>query len=53
MVGLKGPPALGSFARTGWDTCPASLAPLALLALKVLLNAIQKVKSLKCHKEVG
>ena len=31
------------FACTGWDTCPASLAPLASLALKVLLNAAQKI----------
>ena len=31
---------------TGWDTCPDLLTPLALLALKVLLNATRKLKSL-------
>ena len=49
-VSLGGPPALACFARTGLYTCPASLALLILLALKVLLNATQKVK---CLKEVG
>ena len=43
--------------RTNWDTYPTSQAPIALLALKVLLNATQKVKSLwvkvKSHMEVG
>ena len=32
-----GPPA--RYARTGWDTSLALLAPFALLALTVLLNA--------------
>ena len=38
-----GPPAPACYARTGWDTCPASLAPLAL---KVLLNVTQIYQSL-------
>ena len=44
-----GPLALAHFAHTGWDTCPASLAKLALfplLARKDLLNATKKVKFL-------
>ena len=49
-----GPRALAPFTHTGWNTCTASLAPLAL---KDLLNATQKFKSLKevCHltKSVG
>ena len=39
-----GPPAQARFARTGWDTSPASLsllASLASLALTVLLHATQ------------
>ena len=47
VVGLDRTPALAHFARTGWDTCPASLAPLALLVFTVLLSAAQKVKSLR------
>ena len=35
---LDGKPAQLRFAHTGWDTCPALLTPLALLALKVVLN---------------
>ena len=60
---LWGALALACFARTSWETCLASLAlqaPLTLLAslaLKILLNATPKVKSLgvkvKSHKEVG
>ena len=42
--------ALAHFAHTGWHTWPASLALLALLTVKVLLNATQKAK---CLKEVG
>ena len=49
-----GPPALARFTSIGWNTCPASLA---LLVLKVLLNATRKVKTLKVklksRKEVG
>ena len=41
-----GPPAPARYARTGWDTCPASLAPLASLALKILLNATRIYQSL-------
>ena len=41
-----GPPAPARYARTGWDTCPASLAPLASLTLKVLLNATRIYQSL-------
>ena len=41
-----GPPAMAHYARTGLDTCPAFLAPLALLTLKVLLNATQINQSL-------
>ena len=36
-------PAQSHYAGTGWDTFPASLAPLTLLALKVLLNSTWKV----------
>ena len=32
QLAWTGPPALALFARTGWDTCPAALAPLASLA---------------------
>ena len=46
-----GPPA--RFACTGWDTCPTSLAPVTVLAVEVLLNAIQKVKSLNYLTLVG
>ena len=46
-VGLDRSPAPACFVRTGWDTCPVLLAQLTLLALKVLLNATQKVKYLK------
>jgi hypothetical protein len=34
------PPALAHYASTGWDTYKASLAPLTLLALRVLLDTI-------------
>ena len=40
-------PALARLDHTGCDTCPASLSLLALLALKILLNATQKLKSLR------
>ena len=43
-----GLPALAALACTFWDTYPALLAPLDLLALKVILNTIQKVK---CQKD--
>ena len=56
-VRLHRSPRPACLARTGWDTCTASLAPLALLALKVLLNDTRKVKSLrvkvKSCKEAG
>jgi hypothetical protein len=32
------PGTLARFTQTGWDTCPALLAPLALLPLTVLLD---------------
>ena len=41
-----GPQAPARFAHTGWDTYPASLALLTLLALTVLLHATWKFKSL-------
>ena len=44
-----GHPAPAHYARTGSDTCPASLAPiasLASLAIKVLLNATRIYQSL-------
>ena len=41
LLAWTGPPAPARYACTGWDTCPALLAPLAFLALKVLLNATQ------------
>ena len=49
MVGLDRCPSQcwWSFTRNGWDTCSASVAPLASLPLKVLLNATQKFKCLK------
>ena len=37
-VSLERPSTLACYARTGWDTCPATIALLAWLALKVLLN---------------
>ena len=43
-----GPPGPAHFTRTGCDTCPALLAPLALLTLKVLLSTTGKVK---CFEE--
>ena len=38
QLALTGPPARACFARTGWDTCQALLAQLALITLKLLLN---------------
>ena len=38
------PPAPAHLPRIGWDTCPALQAPHALLALKVSMNAKQKVR---------
>ena len=45
---MTGPPSQACFAHTGWDT--NMLAPFPSLALKVLLNATQKVK---CLNKVG
>ena len=45
----KGPPNPPPFARTDWDTCPALLAMLILLALKVLFNATQKEVPVLTH----
>ena len=57
VVGLARLPALARFAHNGWDYCPATLAPLASLALKVLLNATWNVRSVrvkvKSRKEVS
>ena len=49
------PPVPDPSTCTGGDTCPAFLGPLVSLALRVLLNATLKVKSLrvKVLKEVG
>ena len=41
-----GPPAPAPYARTGWDACPVSLALLALLAVKVLMNATRIYQNL-------
>ena len=38
LVGFDRSRSPSHYAHTGWDTCLALLAPLALLALKVLLN---------------
>ena len=46
-VDLNRSPSLGSLSHTGWDTCLASVAPLASITLKVLLNAARKLKSCK------
>ena len=46
-VVLDRSPASARYKHTGWDTCPALLAPPAL---KVLLNTTQKVI---CVKHVG
>ena len=45
-VGLDKSPSPARYARTGWDTCPALIVPLASLALKVLLNATRIYQSL-------
>ena len=41
-----GPPAPAHYTHTGWDTCPASIASLAPLALKYLLSATRIYQSL-------
>ena len=44
------PPAPSRYVPTGWDNCPASLAPLASLALKVLLKAFLIYQSVEYIK---
>ena len=46
-VGLDRTQALACFACTGWDTCPALLALLPSLNLKVLLNVTGNLKQFK------